>query len=224
MRVVARVVGRRAKRDSSRAGLTALSLIVGAYAAACAADAGDPLKVEGGLTTQSMGTPDGTIVGDDALGTSDATVADESTSVGADGSMTTPPEDTGTTMIQDSGTPPIVDTGSPPDVGVGAGCAMGATVIALVLPAGQYTANTQNFGTTGPVCVELMGSVHQGWGLSNEQGRTLTLTSSAGTSAPIDASQYSTLPDAPQAGPDGFVYWNFSADDAGVNYTSLYIF
>jgi hypothetical protein len=208
--------------------VTALSLIVGAYAAACAADAGDPLKVEGGVTTQSMGTPDGSIVGDDALSTGDAMLADESPSVGTDGPTTPPPEDTGTVMNQDSGTPEtstVVDTGGPPpDVGVGAGCAMGATVIVLMPAAGAYTANSGNFNTTGPVCVELMGSVHQGWGLSNEQGRTLTLTSSAGTSAPIDASQYSSLPVAPQAGPDGFVYWNFTADDAGVNYTSIYIF
>jgi hypothetical protein len=55
----------------------------------------------------------------------------------------------------------------------------------------------------------------------------VTLISAQGTSAPIDASSSSavaTLPAAPQAGSDGFVYWNFTADTAGVDYTSVYIF
>jgi hypothetical protein len=125
MRVMARVVDRRVKHDSSRARVTALSLIVGAYAFACAADAGDPLKVEGGVTTQSMGGPDGSIVGDDALVTGDAMLADESPSVGTDGPTTPPPEDTGApdvTATQDGSAPPMMD--APPDVPSCSSCAI----------------------------------------------------------------------------------------------------
>jgi hypothetical protein len=96
-------------------------------------------------------------------------------------------------------------------------------VITLTLPTGQYTANTGNFMTTAAVCVELQGSVHQGWGISNGQGHMVTVVSGAGSSGPIDASgSLSTLPTAPQAASDGFVYWNFTA--GSVDYTSLYIF
>jgi hypothetical protein len=206
------------KGDTPRARVAVLSLIVGAYAAACAADAGDPVKVEGGATTAVTVEPDGGFVGYDAPAASDVSVHADAMYVGNDGNSgsdgpgamaeSSVPQDVGTTIL---------------DVGVGAGCAAGAVVIVL-MPSASQNANSGNFNTAGPVCVELMGSVHQGWGLSNGQGRTLTLTSAAGTSAPIDASAYSSLPVAPQAGSDGFVYWNFSADDAGVNYTSVYIF
>lgn len=86
-----------------------------------------------------------------------------------------------------------------------------------------YSANSGNFNTAGAVCVKLQGSVHQGWGISNGQGRMITVTGSAGTSAAIDASgPLGCLPTAPQAGADGFVYWNFTA--GSVDYTSIYIF
>ena len=77
------------------------------------------------------------------------------------------------------------------------------------------------------VCVELMGSVHQGWNISNGQGRMLTVTSAAGTSAAIDSGNstaIASLSQTPQAGSDGFVYWNFTAETGIVNYTSVYIF
>jgi hypothetical protein len=98
------------------------------------------------------------------------------------------------------------------------------TIITIMPPAGQYTANTGNFNASGPVCVQLMGSVHQGWGISNGQGRMVTVVSSAGSSGPVDASGtlVPPLPAAPQAGSDGYVYWDFTA--GSVDYTSLYIF
>jgi hypothetical protein len=208
-------------RDASSARLALLSVIVGAYAAACAADAGDSSKIGSTLTPAGPSA--------DAALANDATSADESPAyAGSDGQTmeetpTSPPADAGTAVIEDSSAPEtttLPDTGSSPDVGMGAGCAAGAVVITL--PAGQANSNTGNFGTVGPVCVELMGSVHQGWGLSNENGRMLTLTSSTGTTAPIDATLYASLPAAPQAGPDGFVYWNFTSGT--YPYASLYIF
>jgi hypothetical protein len=196
------------------------------YAAACAADAGDPLKTIGSAITG----PDGSIVGDDASDTTDATTLppDDAMTVANDSPGTVvPPDDSGPIVADSGGTPeaaPIVDAGPPPDVGVGAGCAAGATVIVL-MPGSGHSANTGNFNTLAAVCVELMGNVNQGWGLSNGQGRMLTLTSSAGTSATIDASgSISSLPQAAQAGADGFVYWNFTAETGTVNYTSVYIF
>jgi hypothetical protein len=209
------------KRDFSKSKLVLLSLSVGVYAAACAADAGDPLKTIGSAITG----PDGSIVGDDASDTTDATtVANDSPGT------VVPPDDSGPVVEDSGGTPeaaPIVDAGPPPDVGVGAGCASGATVIVLMPGAGQYTANTGNFNTLAAVCVELMGSVHQGWNISNGQGRMLTVTSAAGTSAAIDSGNstaIASLSQTPQAGSDGFVYWNFTAETGIVNYTSVYIF
>jgi hypothetical protein len=204
--------------DRSAAGLTALSLIVGTYGAACAADPGDPLR------TLSDGAP--TIAPADAGGPQgpvDTGFYPDDAPTGSDGPATV---DNGVTPVDsgpnDTGAPPP-DVGAPPDVGVGAGCASGATVIVLMPQAGQSTANTMNFGTAGAVCVELHGSVHQGWGVSNGQGRMLTLISATGTQGPIDASgSLSSLAPAPQAGADGFVYWNFTAGT--VDYTSVYIF
>ena len=197
----------------------ALSLLVGACSVACAADAGDPLKVEGGPVATMTGGPDEGLGGDESVASSDASVADDPMVVD---------------MVVGSDAPAMtgVESSAPmdaglviPDVGVGAGCAAGAVVIVLMPAAGAFTANSGNFNTLGPVCVELSGSVHQGWGLSNGQGRMLTLTSGAGTSGPIDASgSITSLPAAPQAGSDGFVYWNFTADTDMVNYTSVYIF
>jgi hypothetical protein len=203
------------KSARSTARLTVLSLIAGAHSAACAADAGDPLKVEGGAVVTMTGGPDAGLGGDESAGNSDASVEDAPMVVGSDGP--------GIVAFESSAP---MDAGSTtPDVGVGPGCAAGALVIVLMPAAGQFNANSGNFMTLGPVCVELSGSVHQGWGLSNGQGRMLTLTSGAGTSGPIDASgSLASLPVAPQAGSDGFVYWNFTADTAMVPYTSIYIF
>jgi hypothetical protein len=109
---------------------------------------------------------------------------------------------------------------------VGAGCAAGATVIVLTISSGT-NGNTGNFGTTGPVCVELMGSVNQGWGISNGGSRMVTVTSSSGTAGPVAADSATLsppLPAAPKAGADGFVYWNFTADTTNINYASVYVF
>jgi hypothetical protein len=159
----------------------------------------------------------------DTGGQSEAPVSsDDGATTGMDAEPPAPDTSVEDSAPDDAGATPDVAS-PPPDVGVGAGCASGATVIVLMPAAGQYTANTGNFGTVGPVCVELHGSVHQGWGLSNEQGRMVTLVSATGAQGPVDASgSLSSLATAPQAGADGFVYWNFTA--GSVDYTSLYIF
>jgi hypothetical protein len=198
---------------------TALSLLVGVYSVACAADAGDPLKVEGGPAATMTGGPDEGLGGDESVASSDASVQDDPMVVG----MVVGSDGPGMTGVESSAP---MDAGPMiPDVGVGPGCAAGAQVIVLMPAAGQYNANSGNFNTLGAVCVELSGSVHQGWGISNGQGRMLTLTSGAGMTGPIDASgSIASLPAAPQAGSDGFVYWNFTADTDMVDYTSVYIF
>jgi hypothetical protein len=212
--------------------LAALWLLVGAYGAACAADPGDAPKGDAGGAKLSASSG---VSADGSLG--DGSSQDEYGGVPASDA---PPTDDGSapdspvTMTPDSsggGVPDVaapdapMDSPSMVDVGVGAGCAAGATVITLMPMAGMYTANTGNFGTLGPVCVQLKGSVHQGWGSPNGQGRMVTLTDAMGTQGPIDASTApGSLPAMPQAGADGFVYWNFTADTQMVNYTSVYIY
>jgi hypothetical protein len=53
----------------------------------------------------------------------------------------------------------------------------------------------------------------------------VTVLSAAGTSGPFaatDGNASAPLPTAPQAGSDGFVYWNFTAGSYA--YASMYIF
>jgi hypothetical protein len=83
----------------------------------------------------------------------------------------------------------------------------------------MYNANTGNFGTTGAVCVQFKGSVHQGWGVSNGDGRMLTVVGST-TVGPESAA--GAAGGAVGAGTDGFVYWNFTA--GSFSYTSVYIY
>jgi hypothetical protein len=217
--------------------LGALWLLVGAYGAACAADPGDAFKGDAGakLSASSGASVDGSLLGDGSSqdeysGTpgSDAPATDDGSV--PDSPVTMTPDSSGGGAAPDA----PMDSPSMVDVGVGAGCAPGAKVITLTLPMGQVTGNTGNFGTAGPVCVQLKGSVNQGWGCPNGQGRMLTMTDSLGTQGPIDGSRCSSgytagdasgsmaLPDAPKAGADGFVYWNFAAGT--VDFTSVYIY
>jgi hypothetical protein len=216
--------------------LAALWLLV-AYGAACAADPGDPLKGTGGAKLSpfleaSIGN-DASLYGegstqDDAGG---SPVVDSPS--GDDGSV----PDAVVATDSSGGGPPmdapvIMDSPPPVDVGIGAGCAAGSTVITLTFPTMPpgYSTNTMNFGTLGAVCVQLKASVHQGWGISNGQGRMVTVTDASGTHGPVAANGtlFPPLPTAPQAGSDGFVYWNFTAEPpatmGGITYTSLYTF
>ncbi len=103
------------KRDFSKSSLVLLSLSVGVYAAACAADAGDPLKTLGSAITG----PDGSLVGDDASDTTDSTTLppDDAMTVANDSPGTVvPPDDSGPVVEDSGGTPeaaPIVDSGPP---------------------------------------------------------------------------------------------------------------
>lgn len=206
------------------AGLVALSWAV---AAGCAADPGDPLKVDAGTTT-AFGSDDTGPPIDDGL---DGAAYSSSSSGGGSGttsggSSSAGPGDDGSNDDASSGSASGgAELDATLDVTIGPGCGDGGEAVLVLSPAaGSYTANTGNFMTTGPVCVELQGSVHQGWCVANGQGRTLTLTSASGVQGPVDASAgcFPGLPAAPQAGSDGFVYWNFTAGDN--NYTSLYIY
>jgi len=201
-----------------------VSLIVGVYAAACAADAGDPSKINSGLTT---GGADGSIPGDDGAAVGDAASVDDSTTYApGDGpptmttpetSTTPPPEDSGTPPIEDSGAPetaPPMDAASAPDVAVGAGCAAGATVIIATCGGGS----TGNFGTLGAVCVQFQGNVN-GWNASNVQGRTITATGS--TTQMVNGNSGVGNQPGLSAGSDGNVYWNFSATTSCCSYASM---
>jgi hypothetical protein len=213
--------------------LAALWLLV-AYGAACAADPGDPLKAIGGgaklspMLEASVGE-DASLYGGEASTQQDdgggSPVVDSAS--GDDGSVLG--MDSGGSPPMDAS--PIMDSPPPPvDVGIGMGCAAGATVITLMPPDGSYSANTNNFGTLEAVCVQLKGNVHQGWGISNGQGRMVTVTDASGAHGPVAANGtlFPALPTTPQAGSDGFVYWNFTAEppatSGGITYTSIYIF
>jgi hypothetical protein len=101
----------------------------------------------------------------------------------------------------------------------GAGCAAGATVV-MMPSSGQ----SGNFNTGGAVCVQMQGSVVMNWGVSNGDGRMVSVTSAAGTAGPVVAvgAPPPGLPGTPQAGADGFVYWNFTAGSP--TWTSMYVY
>ena len=200
-----------------------------AWAASCAADPGDPAKgpvgsgsggdaratleadvddAGGHLEDEAMPPPFDSSVGDDS------SIADASVPQ-ADADASVP---SGDSAPQDGGSD--ASDAVTTTMEAGAGCDPG--VLAITLPAGATNANTGNFGTVGPVCVQLKGSVAMAWNVSNGSGRTVRVTSASGTSPPQDASAASFTPAAPQAGPDGFVYWNFSA--GAYTYASMYIY
>jgi hypothetical protein len=62
--------------------------------------------------------------------------------------------------------------------------------------------------------------VHQGWGISNGDGRMVTVVGS--TTVGPEAAAPNVTGGAIAAGMDGFVYWNFTAGSN--NYTSVYIY
>src|SRR5580704_15169939 len=143
----------------------AASVAVACFAA-CAADPGDPPKASGGDGStappgDSGGFDSGPSLHDSYVPPPDSTgPVDASTPV-----ETGTPMDTG--MPAESAPPddsPVSEETGPPPTG----CATGATVIALTM-----MGSTNNFGTTGAVCVTYMGSV-DGWNASNVQGRSVT--------------------------------------------------
>jgi hypothetical protein len=207
----------RAATGSLAIAAAAFASAAAASLAACAADPGDPSKLTASASTTGPSPEGSSIVPEEDA--SPITEVDSTVPPTEASTSTTSPE-AGSEPAEDSSAEAEVD-GSSSSPEAGAGCSSGATVITV-----SYTnANSGNFNTTGPVCVELLGSVKQGWGLSNEAGRMLTLTSAAGAMGPIDATQYTTLTQTPQAGSDGYVYWNFTAETNPMdNYTSLYIF
>lgn len=91
-------------------------------------------------------------------------------------------------------------------------------MITLTFSSGT-NANSGNFGTAGAVCVQLHAGVHQGWGVSNGQGRMVTVVGGT-TVGPEDAT--AATGGAVAAGADGYVYFNFTAGSN--NYTSVYVY
>ncbi|HXX66263.1 MAG TPA: hypothetical protein VEK07_03725 [Polyangiaceae bacterium] len=179
-----------------------------------------------GSTGQSTGSPSTSSTGTQTSSPATTGTTGNSTGTSTGGGTTT--STSSSTGIGTSEDASAGDDAGADDAGptVGAGCAAGATVIVLTFSSGT-NGNTGNFNTTGAVCVELMGSVHQGWGISNGGTRMVTVTSASGTAGPVAASgSLASLPVEPQAGSDGFVYWNFTADNSSppVNYTSIYVF
>ena len=200
--------------------------------AACAADAGDSAK------SDNLTTPGGDSAlppGVDAAPGSEATTPPppppgdggssilDSTSPGdtslpppGDSSLPPPSEGGGTpdTSPPDDSAP--VETGPPPDDG--GGCSAGSTIITATDPSTGSTAGTAgNFGTTGAVCVKVMGgivSMYGGWNSSNVTGRTVTLN---GTTVPVGGAQ-----GAVPAGPDGYAIWEWSAGADSYASMSLY--
>jgi hypothetical protein len=125
--------------------------------------------------------------------------------------------------IPDAGQPPPEDVSvDPPDAStmdvtmmVGTGCPSGAEVRDIP----SSSKNSGNFSTTGPVCARYKGNV-MGWGVSNGQGRMVTVVG-ATTTGPLDATMVGTA-GAVDAGPDGFIYWILTA--GSVNYVSVFVF
>jgi hypothetical protein len=179
---------------------------------ACAADAGDPDKGDGGgATADHVGTPpvDGGGSDDTFVGTMDT---------GSPTQDSTTPEDT--SPVEDT-SPPPEDTSPPedsaPETATGTGCAAGAMVITMT-----KTGNSGSFGTTDAVCIEFMGSVN-GWNASNVQGRTVTVTGSATTMPTITAGTLGNQP-AESPGADGFIYWNYTGSATAVTFASMSTF
>jgi hypothetical protein len=111
-------------------------------------------------------------------------------------------------------------TGTGTGVAVGAGCAAGATVTMVTLDATGHGDTAQGLMVAGALCVQVKGSVHQGWGVSNGDGRMLTIVG-ATTAGPFSATTMSTG-GAVTAGPDGNVYFNLTAGSKP--YVSMYFF
>jgi hypothetical protein len=198
----------------------------------CAADAGDPLKAasssmvstpeDGSSPIDSGSTPDeGTFTQPDTSTTTTGPEGGSSLDSGGGGvdSGTSPPADTGTSPPADTGTSPPQDTGTtspetgPVDTGTtpppadGGGCSAGATVFTATDPGNDSTSPSFGaFGTTGAVCVKLMGGItnmYGGWGGNNMAGRTLTLNGVASTATSGQG--------IVAAGPDGYAIWEWSA-------------
>jgi hypothetical protein len=180
---------------------------------ACAADPGDALKV----------AEDGGIAGSDA---EPQVGEDSSSSVDAESlpDATTPPDDTSPSEMDEmeTGTSPEdtgpVDAPAPPPQADGSGCEAGSLVITATDPStGNGPGTVGDFGTTGAVCVKVLGGIvsqYGGWNSSNVTGRTVTLN---GMSVPVGGSQGAVAP-----GPDGYATWQWTA--GADSYASMALF
>jgi hypothetical protein len=83
---------------------------------------------------------------------------------------------------------------------------------------GPLPETSMDFGTFGPVCVRYKGAI-MGWGISNGQGRMVTLIG-ATMVGPLDATLVSSS--AMAVGPDGFVYWALTKGN--VTYASMFAY
>jgi hypothetical protein len=212
----------------------------------CAADSGDPLKA---ASSSMVSTPEGGSSPIDSGSTLDQgtfTQPDTSTTTttpegggsldsgggGGSDSTTPPPSESGSPT--DSSQPPPADTGpvvetgpvdagQPPPPADGGGCSAGATVITATDPSTATGSGTiANFGTTGAVCVKLMGGIsnpYGGWNSSNCTGRTVTLN---GAAASLMGAQGTGSGPAVPAEADGYAIWEWSA--GGVSYCSMSLF
>lgn len=100
------------------------------------------------------------------------------------------------------------------------GCADGATVVMMTPTTNQ--GHSPQFGTTGAVCVELAGSVPQAWGCSGCDGRMVTITTGTMTSKPTAVPANSAVTGMIAAGPDGNIYFNFTAGT--YTYAQMYVY
>ncbi len=111
-----------------------------------------------------------------------------------------------------------VDMGTPPPPDDGGGCSAGSLVITATDPEGPIDSGTVgNFGTTGAVCVKLMGGIvsqYGGWNSSNTDGRTVTLN---GATVPVGGAQGAVPP-----GPNGYAIWEWTAGTRSYASMSLY--
>ncbi|MGH7435908.1 MAG: hypothetical protein ACRENE_09560 [Polyangiaceae bacterium] len=236
------------------AGLAGVAGFVAISAIGCSADPGDALKVEGGASSGGTGSSSGGIADDAAyadsttsgsssgIGTSSGSTSgvtsSASSGVGSSSSgSTSGSSSSGSSSSSSSGSSsgPVAvvftdagyyaadpgDGGDGGDAGTTTGCVPGSTVFTIVGPNGQ----SGNFNTSSAVCVQMKSGVSQNWGVSNGDGRMVSVTCSMGTSAPVAATASTPPPGAPQTpqpGPDGYVYWNFTG--GGLSYTSMYTY
>jgi len=113
---------------------------------------------------------------------------------------------------------PIADAGVPVFEDVGNGFP-GCPVDALVLPQTACSADI-TFNTIGAVCVPVQLPSITGWNASNMQGRTITVTG-ATMQGPLTPGEATGAEPGLSAGPDGFIYFNFTGADNAVASASM---
>jgi hypothetical protein len=97
---------------------------------------------------------------------------------------------------------------------------MAGASIAIDVPLSGGQGNSNTFGTADAVCVIIEGSVVSGWSIVNPDSRRVIIVG-ATTLGPLSTWVDQTGGAIP-AGPDGRVYFNFSAGADG--YTELLVY